>query len=235
VGKCEAPIANEISNTPGYGEGSGKPTKEFLAKVQYKWLQTATKTDGVHIGNAFNPYWQLLHANTPDNPFLGIDSIYAYSIDDDAGVFEFFSKGEIIAVGGTAGLPNQNPLYRGDNVNVIAPGFIAYGVCQYRVGKTCPTDQSVDGPSQNFNLKSIPFDTQVVLAAPNNKTYQFVLKKGSTPFPTTPSKIMIECVPGDPNIGFCQRDVSGYSVKANMPPANPNDFPLNYLSTNPAP
>lgn len=139
---CSDPTINLLENTPGYADNNSagfRVVKSTFDDLQY-W------PDG-----SFNPYVLLIHGSE----YVDAPNVYAYSVDDAVGNLQADGIGFVIAVGGTAGLPNPNPASPPVNVNFGAPSdfgeWIKYGVCT-----TDPTQMRDVNP----NFRSIAFYVQ---------------------------------------------------------------------------
>ena len=102
--------------------------KKQFDELQY-WPAGSDGTKEKPFGGEFDPYLVLIH----DSKYLGAKNAYAYSVDDAVGNMNVQGDGLILAVGGTANLPNQNPAAPPINVQIGGPtGKLAitkYGIC----------------------------------------------------------------------------------------------------------
>jgi hypothetical protein len=131
---------NLLEDTPGYQENNF-------------FLYQSVKAEFDALNNwptgEFNPYVKLIH----DPQYLNAQYVYAYSVDDAVGNMQTTGEGLIIAVGGTAGLPNPNPATAPIHVPfgwaaTDTVRFVKYGIC------TNTPDQDVNPNFTSFDLST---------------------------------------------------------------------------------
>jgi hypothetical protein len=143
AGQCQPSQrrSQELPCSTPAGEASACTVPNSPVPGQYFMLQDNWQNN-TNPATIFNFYAQLVH----DKKYLGSNSTYAYSIDDLGSFFVDPGTGLVFAIGGSAGLPNQNPRPpTATNLNsiVVAPGskpgdsnqWQSYGICS----NTAPT------------------------------------------------------------------------------------------------
>jgi len=139
--------ANLLQHTPGYKnpakEQNYQKVKNGFDHLQY-WRDVTEGKYGV-----FHPYVALIHG--PD--YLNAPFTYAYSVDDAVGNVQTDGKGLIIAVGGTANLPN--PDHATPNVNFnYAYKSLSNGNFFTQFGRCKPQPNTDTNP--NFSSFAVP-------------------------------------------------------------------------------
>ncbi len=188
-GNCTAQT-NLLEDTPGYG--SNNYSRYQLVKSEFDALNNWPSGE-------FNPYVKLVH----DPQYLNAKYVYAYSVDDAVGNMQTRGEGLIIAVGGTAGLPNPNPATAPIHVPFGWAAtdqikFVKYGIC------TNTPDQDVNPNFTSFDLSANQL-SDCTLSFMDNQTpaalYFFQIKT-QPPYPSRPAdgqpvpavnKTMIDC------------------------------------------
>jgi hypothetical protein len=203
---CKADT-NLLEDTPGYQENN-------YSKYQ------AVKSEFDDLNNwptgEFNPYVKLIH----DPQYLNAQYVYAYSVDDAVGNMQTTGEGLIIAVGGSAGLPNQNPATSPIHVPfgwaaTDAVRFVKYGIC------TSTPDQDVNPNFTNFDLSANQLSDCTLSFLDNQANLYFFKITSQPPYPSRPpdgqpipavNKTMIDCS-GNPqkiNDTWCN-NIFGYT------------------------
>jgi len=203
---------NLLEDTPGYQENN------------YLGYQ-AVKSEFDDLNNwptgEFNPYVTLIH----DPRYLNAQYVYAYSVDDAVGNMQTTGEGLIIAVGGSAGLPSQNPATSPIHVPfgwaaTDAVRFVKYGIC------TNTPDQDVNPNFTNFDLSANQLSDCTLSFMDNQNPaslYYFKITK-QPPYPSRPpdgqpipavNKTMIDCSGNTQFVAdtWCQ-NIFGYTQAA---------------------
>jgi hypothetical protein len=169
-------IDNALYNTPGANYNQ--------AATAYKALQYSYLTNP---GNPFNPYVELIHGQN----YLNMDA-YAYSIDDAVGNINTEGSGMIIAIGGSTGLPNQNPYNSSTpiNVNLGAPSSSGPFWSSYGIGTATP-NIPLNG-QLGFQVTTTSFPCEISLQDSAGNLYYFTIPHGA-PLSTSD----INCAAGD--------------------------------------
>jgi hypothetical protein len=102
LGDCKNTGANQLYDTPGYNDPK-KPLNYELVKADFDELQYWVNVLKGDYGQ-FDPYVALIHG--PD--YINAPYTYAYSVDDAVGNMQTDGTGLIIAVDGSANLPNPD-------------------------------------------------------------------------------------------------------------------------------
>jgi hypothetical protein len=181
---------NLLEDTPGYQENNF--LKYQSVKLEFDALNNWPTGE-------FNPYVKLIH----DPQYLNAQYVYAYSVDDAVGNMQTTGEGLIIAVGGTAGLPNPNPATAPIHVPFGWAAtdkirFVKYGIC------TKTPDRDVNPNFTSFDLSANQI-SDCTLSFMDNQSppslYFFRITK-QPPYPSIPpgnqpvppvNKTMIDC------------------------------------------
>jgi len=181
---------NLLEDTPGYQENNS---------LKYQSVKSEFDALNYWPTGEFNPYVTLIH----DPQYLNAEYVYAYSVDDAVGNMQTTGEGMIIAVGGTAGLPNQKPATAPIHVPfgwaaTDAVRFVKYGVC------TNTPDQDVNPNFTSFDLSDNQLSGCTLSFIDNQipaNLYFFRITK-QPPYPPVPpdgqpipaaNKTMIDC------------------------------------------
>ena len=195
---CKNTAANQLYSTPGY-EDPKKPLNYELVKGDFDQLQYWVHVLEGDYG-AFDPYVALIHG--PD--YINAPYTYAYSVDDAVGNMQTDGTGLVIAVGGSASLPN--PDHATPNVNFPfgysssydgGINFTQYGRCT-----TTPDTPAVSYftsfavPEGIENTPSSVVNCTLSMQDSRGRIYLFKLKglpEGfpSNPFPTPDERKMV--------------------------------------------
>lgn len=181
---------NLLENTPEYQENN---------YLKYQSVKAEFDALNYWPTGEFNPYVKLIH----DPQYLNAQYVYAYSVDDAVGNMQTTGEGLIIAVGGTAGLPNPNPATAPIHVPfgwaaTDAVRFVKYGVC------TNTPDQDVNPNFTSFDLSANQLSscTLSFIDNQNPANLYFFKIKNQPPYPSRPpdgqpipavNKTMIDC------------------------------------------
>jgi hypothetical protein len=181
---------NLLEDTPGYRENN---------YLKYQSVKSEFDALNNWPTGEFNPYVKLIH----DPQYLNAQYVYAYSVDDAVGNMQTTGEGLIIAVGGSAGLPNPNPATAPIHVPfgwaaTDAVRFVKYGVC------TRTPDQDVNPNFTSFDLSANQISDCTLSFIDNQNPpslYYFHITK-QPPYPDRPpdnqpippvNKTMIDC------------------------------------------
>lgn len=204
---CDAKT-NLLEETPGYRENNYS---------QYQTVKSQFDDLNIWSTGEFNPYVKLIHGAQ----YLNAPYVYAYSVDDAVGNMQTTGEGLIIAVGGSAGLPNPKPATSPIHVPfgwspTDAVRFVKYGVC------TNTPDQNVNPNFPGFDLSANELSKCTLSFIDNEgNTYIFKITK-QPPYPSIPppnepipavNKTMIDCSGNSPSIDqtWCT-NIFGYTV-----------------------
>ncbi len=191
--------ANPLFDTPNLPAGEGYA----IAESAYHRLQ---------YSGAFNEYVELIHGKSELNM-----SAYAYSIDDAVGNMNQLGTGIVIAIGGSNGLPNQQPYVPGQIANInpgmpapgsTAPYFTAYGICSDTAAHPLTKNTS-------FQVLSVNYPCEISLEDSNQKQYHFILTS-APPYLSAHQPNYVTCEAGDV---WCSEIVVNYQTKndVNLP------------------
>jgi hypothetical protein len=181
---------NLLEDTPGYQENNN---------LKYQSVKSEFDALNNRPTGEFNPYVTLIH----DPQYLNAQYVYAYSVDDALGNMQTTGEGLIIAVAGTAGLPNSNPATSPIHVPfgwaaTDAVRFVKYGVC------TNTPDQDVNPNFHSFDLSANQLSgcTLSFIDNQNPASLYFFKLTQQPPYPSRPqdgqpipaiNKTMIDC------------------------------------------
>ncbi len=186
---CKNTGANQLYTTPGYDD----PTKAVnyeVVKAQFDQLQYWVDVLKGNYGK-FDPYVALVHGPS----YLNAPYTYAYSVDDAVGNMQTDGTGLIIAVAGTANLPN--PDHATPNVNFPfgysssydgGINFTEYGRCT-----TTPDTPTVTYFTSFAVPEGIPNTPRSIqnctlsLLDSRGRVYEFKLKGAPAGFSTNPN------------------------------------------------
>jgi hypothetical protein len=178
-GKCAADLNLLEKTPPDYSANHYaryQKVKEQFDRLQY-WPSGSDGTKEKPYGGEFDPYLVLIH----DMEYLGAKNAYAYSVDDAVGNMNVAGDGLILAVGGIANLPNQNPAAPPINVQIGGPtgklDFTKYGIC------TDVPDTDVVPSFRSFYLSATDFRNCTISlqesndGKPTGAVYRFSITK----------------------------------------------------------
>ena len=179
---------NLLEDTPGYADNNYAGYESVKSEF-----------DDLNYSGDFNPYVKLIH----DPQYLNAKYVYAYSVDDAVGNMQTSGEGMIIAVGGSAGLPNVNPATSPIHIPFGYAAtdkvrFVKYGVC------TETPDQDVNPHFTSFDLSATQISDCTLSFVDNQEPagIYFFKIKNQPPYPARPpdgqpvrdaNKTMIDC------------------------------------------